>query len=86
MENLVHEPTDNLVRTINYSTDQSQKVILFRLICRMTWCELLRASAGEQPYSRDRESHLADWVKVESRGDAHAASDPSAQNRSLFKS
>ena len=81
MENLVHEPTGNLVRTINYSTDQSQQVLLFRLICRMfsqelTWCERLRASAGEQSYSRGCESHLAVRVKVESRGEAHAASDP----------
>ena len=41
---------------------------------------------GEQSYSRDCESHLAAWVKVESRGEAHAASDPSAQTRSLVKS
>ena len=29
MENVVLEPTGNLVRTINYSTDQSQQVLLF---------------------------------------------------------
>ena len=50
MENFVLEPTGILVRTINYSTDQSQQVLLFRLICRMfsqelMWCERLRASS-----------------------------------------
>ena len=40
---------------------------------------------GEQSYSRDCESHLADWVEVESKEEAPAASDLHAQNRSLFK-